>query len=162
MRFRTLAYLIIGLLFFACSSNPNSQYKPFSLLEHGVPLTILAPENPDVKKVNFVVQDDITVKKGEDYNIQIFASEARTTDISKIKTEQMREVQSNQFFSKIMKEEDDGFVYESMIDSSLTNYGFRYFKIQGDKEFIIMNGLLSNYNLEQATDLYEAVRYKKN
>jgi len=46
-------------------------------------------------------------------------------------------------------------------DSISTNYGFKYLKIQGDKEYIFQTGLVGNFGLDDVKVMYEAVKNKK-
>ena len=154
--------LLIGscLLIFACESDPTSNWKPLNLLEHGVSMTILAPDSAEVKTSDMIVQKDITVKKGDDYAIQIYASDATTTDVSKVLAEQKAIVKELSFFSKIVKEEPNSFIYEMVLDSAKTNYDFRYVRIKGDKEFIFQTGYLGDFSLENVEQLLESVMYE--
>ncbi|MFK7809240.1 MAG: hypothetical protein AB8F74_15660 [Saprospiraceae bacterium] len=147
------------LIFMACEKSPKSNFKPLDLLSHGLPITIQAPENPEVKVTDMTVMKDITVKKGEDYNIQIYSSAATSTDVSRVKTEHLNEVKSNPFFKKVITDNPNGFVYEKQIDSTMT-YGFKYVHIQGDQEFIFQNGILGIYSLDQVNNMYDAVQQK--
>ena len=150
--------LLVLLTLMACSSEPASDLKSRSLLEFGIPITIMAPDSAQIETMDLVVQKDITIKKGDDYYVQIFASDASTTDVSKMKAAQLNEVRDNPFFSKIVKEDTDGFIYETAIDSTKTNYGFRHFRIKGDKEYIFQTGLIGTFSLDDVERMYEAVQ----
>jgi hypothetical protein len=103
----------------------------------------------------------VTVKKGKDYDLQIQSSDAATSDVATLKAQKIIDVKNERYFSKIIKEDEHGFVYENQIDSTTNYYGFRYISIQGDKEYIIQNGLAGTYTLEQAEMMYEAVKPKE-
>lgn len=154
--------LIICLLFLfsACEKSPKNNYKPLSLLPHGLPITIQAPENPEIKLTDMSVMKDLTVKKGTDYNIQIYSSAANTTNFQQVKNEHLAEVKNNPYFKQVVTDNPNGFIYEKQIDSTMT-YGFKYVHIQGDQEFIFQNGILGIYSLEEANSMYEAVQQKK-
>jgi len=147
------------ILFAACEKSPKNNYKPLSLLPHGLAITIQAPENPEIKMTDMTVMKDLTVKKGTDYNIQIYSSAANTTNFQQVKTEHLEEVKANPYFTKVVTDNPNGFIYEKQIDSTMT-YGFKYVHIQGDQEFIFQNGILGIYSLEQVNDMYEAVQQK--
>ncbi len=150
--------LFILFLVLACSSEPVSDLKEKNLLEYGIPITILAPDSAEVETMDLVVQKDITVKKGKDYYIQIFASDATTTDANRLKSAQLEEVRDNPFFSKIIKEDSNGFIYETAIDSTKKNYGFRHFRIKGDKEYVFQTGLIGTFSLDDVEKMYLAVQ----
>jgi hypothetical protein len=154
-------YLFAVLFFYSCNRSPVDSWKPLDLLPHGVPLKVLAPL-PDSAKVNKSdmgsILQDITIQNGEDYYIQIFATQAETTDLAKIKATQMADVKSNRYYSKIVKEEEAGFIYEMMIDSANINYGFRYIKLQGGMEYIFQPGMAGLFTLDQAENMYKGVQ----
>lgn len=157
---KSLLFVLAVILMSACQRNSTEQdWVEKDLLQYGIPVTIMAPDSAEVNSSDLggLIQD-VTIKKGEDYYIQIYASGAETTDIAKIKSGQLSEVKSNRYFSKIVKEDTDGFIYETMIDSSAINYGFRYVRVQGDKEFVFQTGLVGNFSLQEVEKMYEAVR----
>lgn len=157
---KSLLFVLAVFLMWACQQNSTEQdWAEKDLLQYGIPITIMAPDSAEVNSSDLggLIQD-VTIKKGDDYYIQIYASGAETTDIAKIKSNQLSEVKSNRYFSKIMKEDTDGFIYETKIDSSAINYGFRHVRVQGDKEFIFQTGLVGNFSLEEVEKMYEAVR----
>ena len=160
MRALFRALFLIGLISMACSQevDESANYKPLKLLSYDVPITILAPDSAKVEVMDFKVQKDITVKKGDDYSIQIYAGEASTNDVSKLKQQQLEETKNNQYFSKIIQEDEDGFIYERMIDSTYLNYGFKHFRIKGDREYIFQNALIGRFTLDQAKMMYKCVR----
>ena len=159
MRILTL-FVCFLFLFMACEKSPKTNYKPLDLLAHGFPITIQAPENPEIKLTDMTVMKDLTIKKGTDYNVQIYSSSANTTNLNQIKNEHLEEVKSNPYFKKVVTDHPDGFVYEKQVDSTMT-YGFKYVYLQGDQEFIFQNGILGIYTLDQVNNMYDAVQQKK-
>lgn len=157
---KSLLFVAAVILIWACQKNdkPNEWVKK-DLLEYGIPMSILAPDSAEVNSSDLggLIQD-VTIKKGDNYYIQIYASDAETTDIAKVKANQLAEVKSNRYFSKIVKEELDGFIYETAIDTSNINYGFRYVRVQGDKEFIFQTGLVGTFTEAQVERMYESVK----
>ena len=146
------------LLFSACKTDPVSNMKPLDLMKYGIPLTVLAPDSAKVETMDLIVQNDVTIKKGDDYFIQLYASDASTTDLKKVKASQLEEVKANPYFSGIISEDDNGFVYKKQIDSTNVNYGFKYIKIQGDKEYIFQTGLIGKFSEESVMAMYDAVK----
>ncbi len=148
--------LILG--FSACQQDEMDQWRSTDLLPYGIPLSIKTPDSIDVETSDMGgLMQDVTIKGGENYYVQIYASDAETTDISKVKAEQLSEVKSNRYFSQIVEEEEAGFIYQTQIDS-ITNYGFRYIRVQGDKEYIFQTGMTGMYSLEEVRRMYEAVK----
>lgn len=162
MYIKPLFFLIIVLVIFSCSQEPIDSFKPKSLLEYGIPVTVSVP-NPDSVVVNKDEMGpflDITVDGGDGYFLQIYASPAETNDVSKIKSEQLNQVKDQPYFSRVISEEPQGFIFENMIDST-SSFGFRYIMVKGDKEIIIRNHLSRLFKQEEIELMYEAVKPKE-
>lgn len=150
------------LIFLACRRDATDQWKPLDLMPYGIPVSVLAPDSARVKVENFGggLIKDVTIKEGDDYYIQLYASGAETTDIARIKASLLADVKANRYFSKIVEEEEAGFIYETNIDS-LISYGFRYIRVPGDMECVFQTGLVGAFTLEEARRMYEAVKPQK-
>ena len=98
-----------------------------------------------------------SIKKGDDYYVEIFESDAVSRDPAEIKSRLLGDVQSNQYYQKVMSEDENGFIYEIAVDSNYINYGFRYLKLQGDKEYIYQTGIGKRFTLDQVEQMYKAV-----
>lgn len=153
-----VALLGIILIFAACGGTDIEDWQKLDLLEYDMPISIKAPSDPEIKTMDLLVQKDIWVKKGDHYNVQIFQSDASGTDPEKVKDALLAEVKNNPFFSKIVSETSEGFIYETLIDSTDYNYGFRHVKIMGDKEYIFQTGLIGTFVLEDVERMYTAVK----
>ncbi len=152
--------IIVMFLMFACSSESSKMrnWKELNLLENGIPFSILAPDSAKVETSDYgTIMKDVTIKGGDDFFVQIFASDANTTDLSKIKAEQLKEVKAEKHFNKIVEEFDKGFIYENKKDSTTTYYGFRYVKLQGTKEYIMQNGFIGFFSENEVRSMYKAV-----
>ena len=89
-RFVCLLALVWGMM--ACNSEPQSTLSELNLLEYGLPITVQAPDSAKVKKVDMgSIMKDVTIKHGEDYSIQIYASQATTNDIAKLKADKLND-----------------------------------------------------------------------
>jgi len=156
---KLLPVFALFLFLFSCQQeNEVSDLKPLNLLKHGVPITINAPDSAQVKKTKIGDWDDITVKKG-DYSLQIFVRNAITNDLVKIKSEELALVKEEKLFSKIIKEEENGFIYETSIDS-ISNYNFKYIHLQADRVYTFQKGLADNLTKSQAERIYNSVKQK--
>jgi len=152
--------ITIGII--ACKTDPISSLKPLSLLPHGVPITIMAPDSAKVRTMDLLVQKDITVKGDDGYNLQIFASDASTTDVGRIVSGLKNEVKNNPYFTRMVNEEDpNGFIYETKIDSTNTSYGFQLVRVMGDREYIFQNALVGTFTEEEVATMYAAVKEQK-
>lgn len=162
MKNHYLILLAITLVIFACNSDPKTNLKSLDLLEYGIPITIMAPDSAKIVAGSLSFSKDVTIKsKADNFDIQIFAYDATTTSLAAVKESHLAEVKSNAYFSKILEEEDAGFIYEMNFDTTESSYGFRYLKIQGDKEYIFQTGLVGSFDLDEARLMYEAVKPKK-
>jgi len=148
----------LALIFFPACQEDASAWKETDLLAYGIPLTVQAPDSVQIETNDMVGSlQDVTIK-GEGYNVQIFASNAETTDVSQVKARQLASVKDLRYFSRVVEEEENGFIYEFLIEQDNPTYGFRYIIIQGDKEYIFQPGLSAMYNLEEIQQLYQAVK----
>ncbi|MCB9281821.1 MAG: hypothetical protein H6562_23225 [Lewinellaceae bacterium] len=141
----------------ACHRDPSDNWKKLDLLEYGLPITVYAPDSAVVrsKKMGFV--QDVTVKKGDFYSIQILSSAARTNDISSLKAEQLDLVRDSRYFSKVVEETEDGFIYQNNIEGAEC-FGFRYVFVQGDMEYVLASGYADIFKLEEIKEMFDAVR----
>ena len=130
-------------------------------MPQGVPISIMAPDSAEVRVSDLVVQKDVTIQRGEHFYVQIFMSDATAANAKALKAEQLEQVKTMPYFSKIIREDDGGFLYENKIDSTNLSYGFRHVRMQGDKEFIFQTGLIGNFSKEDAEAMYQAVQPKK-
>ena len=74
-----LTVLVTGL--FACQNTSKTALKSLDLLQHGIPITIMAPDSAKVVAGSLSFSQDVTVKSPTDnYDVQIFAYDATTTD----------------------------------------------------------------------------------
>ena len=155
---RLFSFFII-VLFLAACNNPDDNYlKPRNLLEYGIPYTILAPDSVDIKKENLVVSDEVIIKSqnSDDYEVRVYFGEA-TKDIAAKKLEELNTLKSISAYSSfnVVLDEPNGFVYETVIDETLHNFGFRRIVVQGDREYIFQSGN-GNYTKAQAEEMYQA------
>lgn len=153
--------LLFGILILlsACGETEEKVvFQPLDLLNYGIPVTIMAPDSADVKKSEFGSVKDITVRKEKDFFVQIYARQTTTTDVAKRKAEELAEVKNKKYFSKIVKEDPAGFIYETKVDSNYIDYGFRYLQIQGSNEYLFQTGLIGPFTLEAVEDMYQAVQ----
>jgi len=159
MKKRLVAIAILGTLLVGCQNEDGNNWQSLDLLEYGLPITVQAPDSTTVNASDLGIMQDVTLKGVSDpeYYIQIYASKANNTDVAQIKSDQVSDVRGNPYFSRIVEEDEQGFIYETAIDST-NYYSFRYIYLQGDKEFIFTTGLAKTFNLEQVQQMYEGVR----
>lgn len=149
-------FLLIAVLT-ACQKDVQDEWKSLDLLPYSVPVTVLAPDSVDVNSQNLggIIQD-VTLK-ALGYSIQIYGTDLETNDLARLKAEQLSEVKNNRYFSRIVQEEANGFIYENLIDTTV-NYSFRYVLPRGDKLYTFQTGIVETYTLPEAKRLYQAVK----
>ena len=159
MKQRFFGYILIALLFTACTSEPEIPYVPLDLMEHGIPMTIHAPDSVDIKTDDLLgIMKEVSIRKGDDYFVQVYSSTAQKTDPAAVKAEQVADAKRDPYFSKIITDEPNGFIYETKLDSTRLNYGFRYIKIEGTNEYIFRTGMIGTFDLEAVEAMYEGVK----
>ena len=157
---KILAFFFIALFFAACQSESGGGLRETDLLPYGIPVTIMAPDSAEIKATDLGggIIKDVTIRGKDNYNVQVFATEAETSDLARVKASQLADVKSIRYFEKIVREEEDGFIYQAAIDSNNISYGFRHIVLQGDLEIIFQTGLLGTFSLEEVERMDEAVR----
>lgn len=152
-----LILLSVIALSFGCTS-PKSNLESLDLLSYGLPLKIMAPPGSEVEFDDLGIIKDVTVKGGERFFVQIFASETNTLDPKVLISDLKTTIEAGPFFSKIMEEDEFGFIYEKKIDEEYINYDFRQVKIRGDQKYVFQTGLSGKYELDDIREMYKAVK----
>lgn len=159
--FINILKLTAGILLFnlaACKSDKaTSMLVETDLMKHGLPIKILAPPDVEVVSSDLGFVTDVTVKGGDSFYLQIIGSDAHITNMEVLVSDMLNEVKQAPFFSEVVKEEDQGFIFKKTIDDKV-NYDFRYIKIQGDKEYTFQTGLIGQFSLEDVELMFEAVK----
>ncbi len=144
------------------TSDPTKDMVETSLLSQGMPLVVLTPPNPIISKRDMRVQREVSIRKGKGFAVDVYESAAPTRDLAAIKSRLLFEIQGNPYFQKVIEDGDQGFIYQTAIDSSYINYGFRYFLVQGDNEYVFQSGLGTKFTEEEVRTMYDAVRLSPN
>lgn len=161
MSLRFLTVLIISVACFGCQESTEAGWSSRNLMRYNIPIAIMTPDSAKITaaKVSGVVRDVTVMDEENDYAVQIFSGQAFTSDLARIKSSQLNLVRENPFFSRIVEESPDGFIFENMIDST-SSYGFRYVIFQGDQEIIIQNGMGRIFSEPAVRKMYESVKQK--
>jgi len=155
--------LVFVLAFILCCTscqdkNSYPDLEELDMLSYGVPLKIKAPVDAEVEIDDLGIVQDITVQAGKDFNLQIIAGTAYLSSITEIVKKQKSDAMATGTFSKIVKEDDRGFIFEKKYSEERISYDFRYVRLQGDREFIFQTGLLGQFTLEDVEKMYHAVQ----
>lgn len=149
--------LFATLLFTACNGDKSAKYPSTDLLKHGFSISVKAPADAEIASDDLGVMQELTIKSGDDYNVQILKSNSNTTVLKEAVDGQMRMVKSDRYFSKVIEEYDNGFIFEKDIDGNI-NYDFRYLKLIGDQEYIYQTGMMGTFTEESVRSMYKSVQ----
>jgi hypothetical protein len=152
-------FLFIFVIFIiACKSEVSDTYVEKDFTSYDFPIKIKAPDSISVKKSDLGFMLDLTVKGADNYDLQIFSNEATVADKKIVIEEKKIEARNNPFFTKIIEEGDNGFIFEKKVDDTRINYDFRVVRIQGDREYTFQTSLVGKFSLDEVRRLYESVQ----
>ena len=157
MTIRSIVYLLCIAFLLSCQGE-KSPLESLDLLSHGLPLKVMAPAGAEVAFDDMGIIKDMTIKGDFNYSVQIFASDTNTLDHSVLKMELKETIESGPYFSRIMEEDEFGFIFEKKVDEDYINYDFRRVKIRGDQKYTFQTGLSGKYSLEDIKMMYNAVQ----
>lgn len=154
-----LVLLASSLIVLSCKDKSgNNKYPELDLLEYGVPLKINAPESSVVTVDDLGIVQDITVRKGDKFYLQIIAGTSYLNSLKEVVEKQKADAISSSSFSKIIEEDEHGFIFEKKYASDRISYDFRYVRLQGDNEYVFQTGLLGQFSLEEVKEMYSAIQ----
>ncbi len=149
-------YLFVALIVLSCGS-PADSLQDLDLMKEGIPLKIKAPADAVVKQKDMGIFKDITIKEGDNFYIQITAARVLNSDVTARIQEEINSVKELDVFSKVIKNDERGFIFEKKKDDKLT-YDFRSIKIVGNDEYLFQSGLIGTFSLEDVELMYDAVK----
>jgi len=159
-----IKYIGICLLFVlavSCNNASNtSGLNDLDLMSHGMPIKVKAPEGSEIKTDDLGPVKEVTIKSGEDYYVQILSGQAFSSDIKVLKERQKGDAISNRFFSTVIEEDENGFIFEKKYPelNDRVTYDFRYVKLQGDYQYTFQAGLMGQFTLDQVKAMYKSVQ----
>ncbi len=160
MRFIIIT-LLSSLVLFSCQKEKKAELKSLDLLSYGFPISVMAPDSAKVQKSSLGgIIEEVTIE-ADNFGLLVQSSAATITDIKEIKNDELKDVKDGRFFSKIIREDDAGFLYETAIDSTNVSYEFFYVKIQGDKDYRFRTPYTGTFTEEEAARIYESILPKK-
>lgn len=149
--------ILFSLMIIGSCGSKSSKYPSTDLLKHGFSISVKAPADAKIASDDLGVMKELTIQSGEEYNVQILKSNSNTTVVSEALAGQMKMVKSDTYFTKVIEEHDNGFIFEKDIDGNV-NYDFRYIKLIGDQEYIYQTGMMGTYKEEAVRTMYESVQ----
>jgi hypothetical protein len=103
-------------------------------MKYGIPYLIQAPADVEITKQGSGRLVDLAIKNNDGFDIQVFMSNAYSSDIEKLKTLKKSQATSHPSFVKIIEEFDEGFIFEKTSDAGNRSYDFSLIKIVGTNE----------------------------
>lgn len=153
---KRIIFILCALVILSCKS-PADSLSDFDLMSEGIPLKIKAPEGAVVKQKDMGIFKDITVRAGERFYLQITSGQAMNRDMKARKNEELASIKELNVFSRVIKEEDRGFIFEKKKGDDLS-YDFRSLKLVGENEYLFQSGLIGKFTLEEVELMYDAVK----
>jgi len=144
------------MILIGCGSK-SAKYPSTDLLKHGFSISVKAPADAKIASDDLGVMKELTIQSGEEYNVQILKSNSNTSVVADALSGQMKMVKSDRYFTKVIEEHDNGFIFEKDIDGNV-NYDFRYIKLIGDQEYIYQTGMMGTYTEDAVRTMYESVQ----
>ena len=145
--------LFLAIFMFSCTNTGG--LPDLDLMSKGIPLKLKAPADAEVKTKDMGVFKDITIESGDDFYIQITGGQKFLNDEKARKTEELNSIKNLNDFSRVVREDDNGFVFEKKRGDNLS-YDFRRVRIQGDDEYVFQAGLRGKFTLEAVDKMYDA------
>ncbi len=159
LKFRCLILVLSMVMIYSCD-NAVSKYEPLDLMSHGMPIKILAPSNTLIKSDDLGILKDLTIVDtlNGGYNIQIYSSKTDILDRAKLLDQIKLEIEATEFFSKMIEETENGFIYEKKVTEDYINYDFRVVRLQSDVKYTIQAGFGEQYQIEDIESMFNAVK----
>ncbi len=125
---------LIVFSFFSCKDSKVEKTGKTDLMKYGIPYAVKAPTDVSITHNGTGKLTDVSLQNKNGYDVQVFMSEAYTKDTNKLKQQKKEMITGNPYFSKIVEEYEDGFLYEKRSDDASVSYDFILIKIVGEKE----------------------------
>lgn len=151
--------LIVLITIFSC--NQHEKDKGTDLMKYGIPYTLQAPKDVTISKVGSGNLADVNVKNNEGYDVQVFMSNAYSTDLIKLKQVKKEQVIAHPEFSKIVEEYEEGFIFEKNNNLSERSFDFSIIKIMGDKEINFQCGNSRPFTESEVKEMVQSITQQK-
>jgi len=148
---------ILGFAFICMACSNTSNLPDLDLMSKGIPLKIKAPENAIVAAKDMGIFKDVTIRTEDGFYLQITAGTKFQNDEAARKSEELNTIKQLNNFSRIVAEDENGFLFEKKQGDDLS-YDFRRIRIQGDDEYLFQTGLIGKFTLEQVETMFEATK----
>ncbi len=148
-----LVLIAVAATFSSCKKGFETQ--EVDLIQYNVPLKIHAPKDAEIKGTSIgEAVDEITIKKDK-FDVQLVGGILTAADAKALKAEKQAEFAGDGTF-KILKESDNGFVYQYTVDT--LSYNFFVAKVVGDKQYTFQTGFTALPTQADAEAMFDAVK----
>lgn len=154
------------LAFLACGSEETKQAEKMQVLDltkYHVPLSIQAPESAKVSP-NPVSTDGLQISNGADFFVLLEVIKAEDEEdevelnLENAKSDMLEYQKESGYFSKVLADDKNGFVYEMKDKEIGTTYGF-YYTVKHDKERIDFQASpQKKFTQEEIMKMYNAIK----
>ena len=145
--------LAFGII--ACNSDG---LETISLQEHGANIDIKIPAGAEVSSESIGYRKQISVQQDK-FDVVILVGDEETRTPAEIKKEKLESVKALDIFSKVVQEDDNGFIYE-INQGTDKNYDFRYVYVKNGSSHDFRRGFVGDYTLDEVKTMYNAVKQK--
>ncbi len=154
--YKLTGYVLL-LVLLGCKSDKKVNHPTLDLLKHGFSVSVDAPEGAEIHEDDLGIMKELTIKLGDHYYLEILKSEATNNNVGDIISEQLEIIKSGPYPIEVIKEYDDGFVYQKTIGDMVT-YDFKKIKVQGADEYIFQTGLIGKFTLDDVNAMYKSIK----
>jgi hypothetical protein len=156
LKFYLILFASLGLLQYCSNAKAPHKKGTTSLLSYGIPLYVNIPKDVEINRRMVGNITEVTVKgKGEKSWFELIVQNlpAESDDLAWNKHLQIEDVKNNIFFTRIMEENENGFIYEQVPEDKPT-YHFRYVIVQGTNLYTVSSALGSKLSLDQVREMF--------
>ncbi|MFN9381421.1 MAG: hypothetical protein ACK6BQ_15885, partial [Bacteroidota bacterium] len=145
MKINFYLILIASLGLLQNCSNAKAPHKKgsTSLLSYGITMYVNIPKDVDINR-RIVGNITEVIVKGKDekswFELIVQNLPSESEDLAWNKYLQIEDVRNNVYFTRIMEENENGFIYE-LVPRDKPTYHFRYVIVQGSQLYIISTAL---------------------
>ena len=133
--------------------------EPLDLNTYHIPLSIKVPKGAKAEQhSDDNLFEDVVVKQDSTELIQILGFIATTPDIKQAISVALADKEKEPMFSKVLEQDESGFLYEIKEEDSKMGYGFLRIKIVNDREYHFQEGFATRLTKDKAKMLFDAVR----
>lgn len=137
----------------ACSSDG---LQTIDLQPHGANISIKAPAGVEIEQKPIGFRKELTIQEDKFDVVLLIADDAPQT-IAELKKSKLESIESSEIFSRIVQQDDNGFIFEVDLGSE-KNYDFRYVFIKNNATYDFRRNFVGNFTLDEVKRMYNGVK----